>query len=365
MTGLPAAPRHNATMPMKAAPHRGGPERMAFLLLPNCSLMSLGNALDALTLANAVSIARQGPRLYDAVLASEDGRPVASSAATIQVDQALNQLPSLDGMFVLSDEPIPHSGHDGLLSYLGRLADGPCCLGGIGSGAWMLARAGLLENCRATVHWSHVPLFAGSFPRTIVSSNVFESDQQRLTCAGGQAAFDMMLHHIGQTHGKDIVAEVLGAANLERLRGPLEPQRVPLTSRLGGGQPKLKEAVALMESNIEEPLATDDIAQLVGLSRRQLERLFKQHLDSLPSRYYTELRLNRARQLLQQSSQSILQVGLGCGFSSSGHFASAYRARFGVTPREQRRQPLGNVTDAGARPPVDPTVPLNKECTHE
>lgn len=335
----------------------GAPERMAFLLLPNCSLMSLGSALDALTHANAASLSMLGPRIYDAMLVSLDGRPVAASAASVQVDLALSQLPSLDGFFVISDEPIPHTGHDALVSLLRQLGPGPCLLGGIGSGAWLLARAGLLENRRATVHWSYAPLFAGSFPQTIVSSNVFESDRQRLTCAGGQAAFDMMLHHIGQTHGKDIVAHVLGSANLERVRGPMEPQRVPLTSRLGGGQPKLKEAVALMESNIEEPLATDDIAQLVGVSRRQLERLFKQHLDSLPSRYYTELRLNRARQLLLQSSQSILQVGLGCGFSSGGHFSSVYRARFGVTPREQRRQPMTPATETGetARRPNYPS----------
>ncbi len=338
---------HNPILPVTASARRGGPQRMAFVLMPQCSLTSLGSALDALTHANAASLTNQGPRLYDAILASIDGRPVAARAATVQVDLALSQLPTLDGLFVISDEPIPHSGHDALVSLLGQLGQGPCLLGGIGSGAWLLARAGLLEDRRATVHWSYKPLFAGSFPQTIVSSNVFESDRGRLTCAGGQAAFDMLLHHIGQTHGKDIAAQVLATANLERARGPMEPQRVPLTSRLGGGQPKLKEAVALMESNIEEPLATDDIAQLVGVSRRQLERLFKQHLDSLPSRYYTELRLNRARQLLQQSSQSILQVGLGCGFSSGGHFSSAYRARFGVTPREQRRQPMISATESG------------------
>ena len=338
---------HNTTQVATALPRCGAPEQIAFVLLPNCSLMSLSSALNALTLANAASIANQGPRLYDVMMASFDGRPVVSNAATIQVDFAVNQLPALDGLFVISDDPIPHSGHDALVSFLAQLGSRPGCLGAIGSGAWLLARAGLLENCRATVHWSHVPLFAASFPHAIVSANVFEADHRRLTCAGGQAAFDMMLHHIGQRHGKDIVADILGAANVERVRGPMEPQRVPLASRVGGGQPRLKEAVGLMESNIEEPLATDDIAQLVGVSRRQLERLFKQHLDSLPSRYYTELRLNRARQLLQQSSQSILQVGLGCGFSSGGHFSSAYRARFGVTPREQRRQPLGLQAENG------------------
>jgi transcriptional regulator GlxA family with amidase domain len=91
-----------------------------------------------------------------------------------------------------------------------------------------------------------------------------------------------------------------------------------------------------MEANLGEPLPTEEISQLVGVSRRQLERLFKQHLDALPSRYYLELRLNHARRLLQQTSQSILQIGLSCGFSSGPHFSSAYRNHFGMTPREQR-----------------------------
>lgn len=332
-----------ATWPAPAAT----PQCIAFLLLPNCSLLSLGSALDALAHANAASDARNGPRLYEALLVSADGRPVPTNAATVQVDLALHHLPVVDGLFVLSDTPIPQRGHEEVVAYLQQLGAGPGLLGGIGTGAWLLARAGLLAARRATVHWSCVPLFAASFPEVVVSSNVFESDRQCLTCAGGHATFDMMLHRIGQSHGSDIVGHMLGHASLERARGPKEPQRVPLTSRLGGGQPKLKEAVALMESNIEEPLATEDIAQLVGVSRRQLERLFKQHLDSLPSRYYTELRLNRARQLLQQSSQSILQVGLGCGFSSGGHFSSAYRAHFGVTPREQRRHPLGLQAENG------------------
>ncbi len=331
-----------------AAPRGAAPaQRIAFLLLPDCSLLSLGSAIDALAHANQASVTMQGPQLFDALLVSVDGRPVQASAATIQVDLSLAQLPALDGLFVVSDAPIPQHGHEEALACLRQLATGPCLLGGIGTGAWLLARAGVLTNCRATVHWPYVHLFAQSFPEVIVSSNVFEVDRQRLTCASGNAAYDMLVHRIGQMHGQDMVWSMLGSASLERVRGPKEPQRVPVVSKLGGGQPKLKEAVALMQSNIEEPLATDDIAQLVGVSRRQLERLFKQHLDSLPSRYYTELRLNRARQLLQQSSQSILQVGLGCGFSSGGHFSSAYRARFGVTPREQRRHPLGLQAEDG------------------
>lgn len=317
------------------------PERVAFIPLPKFSMMALGSALDVLAQANAASVALGSGRLYEALLASVDGRPVASSAGPeVAVDFGLAALPRLDAVVVVSDAPIPHLGFDALIAFLqdfvGADAAQARWVAGVGTGAYVLARAGLLSGHRATLHWSYAPMLARDFPDIVVSSNVFESDRQRLTCASGHAAFDMMLHRIGESREPAVVEHLLASFSLERPRGPKEPQRVPLAARIGGGQPKLTEAVALMEANIEEPLATEDIARLVGVSRRQLERLFKQYLDSLPSRYYLEMRLNRARQLLQQTPQSILQIGLGCGFSSGPHFSSAYRAHFGLTPREQR-----------------------------
>src|SRR3546814_5864399 len=117
-----------------------------------------------------------------------------------------------------------------------------------------------------------------------------------------------------------------------------ERQLIPLQNRLGASHPKLTQAVLLMEANIEEPLTTDEIAQHVCVSRRQLERIFKQYLNRVPSQYYLELRLNKARQMLMQTSKSIIQIGLSCGFSSGPHFSSAYRNFFGATPRADRNQ---------------------------
>jgi AraC family transcriptional regulator, L-arginine-responsive activator len=142
-----------------------------------------------------------------------------------------------------------------------------------------------------------------------------------------------------------MMAGVKESLCIERVRTHDERQRVALQARFGPLQPKLSEAVTLMENNIEEPLSTDDIAGLVGLSRRQLERLFKQHLDSLPSRYYLELRLKRARQLLLETNHSIVQVGLLCGFSSGSHFSTAFGALFGNTPREERQRKLSGTSN--------------------
>ncbi|MFD2270717.1 helix-turn-helix domain-containing protein [Undibacterium arcticum] len=142
-------------------------------------------------------------------------------------------------------------------------------------------------------------------------------------------------------YGAGLQAQLKEALCIDRVRGAEERQRVALQARFGVLQPKLSEAVTLMEANIEEPLATDDIANLVGISRRQLERLFKQYLGSVPSRYYLELRLQRARQLLNESSHSMVQIGLMCGFFIRlAFFSTAFGALFGITPREQRQRKL-------------------------
>lgn len=322
-------------MPATAAP-RLDLQRWAFVLLPQCSMMALGGALDALALANEAG--RDTGFAHDVLLASADGRPVTmGNGARLQVDMALADLPRLDVVMVVADRPLPTSGHEAVLDFLRRAAqEPPCVIGGIGTGAFLLARAGLLRGHRATVDRAYAALLAEAHPETIVTRHVFEADRQRLSCAGGQAAFDLMLHHLGQRLGPQHAAALAEAGGLARPRGPNEPQHSAGSARLASGQPKLSEALALMEANLAEPLAAEEIARLVGVSRRQLERLFKQHLQSLPSRYYLDMRLARARQLLLQTSGSVLQIGLACGFSSGPHFSNAYRAHFGLTPREQR-----------------------------
>jgi transcriptional regulator GlxA family with amidase domain len=176
--------------------------------------------------------------------------------------------------------------------------------------------------------------------RAILTQHFYEIDGRRLSCCGGAAGIDFALTLIGQIWGSEIQNAVQDALYVDRVRTAEDRQRMTLQSRFGMLQPKLTEAVALMEANIEEPLSTDEIATLVGLSRRQLERQFRQFLDSVPSRYYLELRLTKARALLLDTNYSIVQVGLMCGFSSGSHFASAYGTHFGIKPRDERQRKL-------------------------
>ena len=216
------------------------------------------------------------------------------------------------------------------------------CWGGVGAGVLWLAEAGALSGVRIALPWSLYPDADMLAERSQLSPHLYEIDGARLSCCGGAGSLDFALTLIDMLFGATVQAQVKEILCVDRVRGPEERQRVALQARFGVLQPKLTEAVTLMEANIEEPLSTDEIAQLAGISRRQLERLFKQYLGSLPSRYYLELRLKRARQLLRDTNYSIVQVGLMCGFSSGSHFSTAFGALFGNTPREERQRKLNN-----------------------
>jgi transcriptional regulator GlxA family with amidase domain len=228
-----------------------------------------------------------------------------------------------------------------LRSLAARCRSAPCW-GGVGAGVLWLAETSALPGVRIALPWSLYPDADMLADQSLLSPHLYEFDGSRLTCCGGAGSQDFALTLVDMLFGATVQAQVKELLCIDRVRGPEERQRVALQARFGVLQPKLTEAVTLMEANIEEPLSTDDIAQLAGISRRQLERLFKQYLGSLPSRYYLELRLKRARQLLRDTNYSIVQVGLMCGFSSGSHFSTAFGALFGNTPREERQRKLSS-----------------------
>ena len=249
------------------------------------------------------------------------------------------RLEGCDKLFLLADEPVHIA--PVLAQALKQLARGGILLGGLSAGVYPLAQLGLLDGYRAAVHWRWQDDFAERFPRVIATSHLYDWDRDRLSACGGLAVLDLLLAVLARDHGAELAGAVSEELVVERIREGSERQRIPLQNRIGSSHPKLTQAVLLMEANIEEPLTTDEIAQHVCVSRRQLERIFKQYLSRVPSQYYLELRLNKARQLLMQTSKSIIQIGLSCGFSSGPHFSSAYRNFFGATPREDRNQRRG------------------------
>ena len=305
--------------------------RIGFLIWPSTKALTLALAEEALRVAQRVH-----PEVVYELLFLQAEAPL-EGAWQLPGEPWNGKLEGCQKLFLLADEP-PAALTSALSSALKQLVRAGCVIGGLSAGVYPLAQLGLLDGYRAAVHWRWQDDFAERFPKVIATSHLVDWDRDRLTACGGMSVLDLLLAVLARDHGAELAGAVSEELVVERIREGGERQRIPLQNRLGSSHPKLTQAVLLMEANIEEPLTTDEIAQHVCVSRRQLERIFKQYLNRVPSQYYLELRLNKARQMLMQTSKSIIQIGLSCGFSSGPHFSSAYRNFFGATPREDRNQ---------------------------
>lgn len=313
------------------------PFRIGFVHVPGYSAISSSCAVEPLRMANQLS----DRTLYEWALLSCDGEPVAASNGLMtSPTYPLGREDAFDIVFVCAGVDVKQACDRRLILWLQRLARHRVALGGLCTGPYILARAGVLDGYRCTVHWEHISSIAEQteFPNTQFCGKLFVIDRDRYTCSGGIAPLDLMLNIVSQQYGNELAAAVSEEFIHDRIRGVGDTQRIPLRARVGTGQPKLSEAVALMEANIEEPLTLSELAYYVGISRRQLERLFRTHLDRAPTRYYLELRLKRARELLLQTSMSILDVALACGFSSSPHFSKCYHDLYSRPPSQERRR---------------------------
>lgn len=310
------------------------PERFGFLLLPSFSMLAFLSAIEPLRVANRFG----GRQLYSWHVFSRDGAPVtASNGMSILADSSISQAGRLPNFLVCSSfDPERYADRD-ILTSLRRLDRQGTRLGAVDTGAHILARAGLLDGYRATTHWENAAAFAERFPAVEVSEELFEVDRNRISCSGGTAALDMMLHLIAATHGQDLAVSVSEMLLHARMRSPDDHFRMTLGQRLGVRHPRLQRIVEAMSASIEEPLDLAQLAEIGGLSRRQLERLFRTNLGDTPTGYYLKLRLRRARHLLEQTEMSVLEISLACGFVSAAYFSRAYRRYFGLAPRDDRR----------------------------
>lgn len=315
--------------------------QVGFVLLPGFSLLAHACALEPLQIANQLS----GQCLYTPIIFGLEGREIkiaGGMALTPQRhvgDESGDEAQDLD-MLLLCVPNASQCDYPELLEWLTHLAERGVMLGGIGGATQILARAGVLDGYRAVLARQSADMLGHAHPQVRVSRQVFEIDRDRMTCGGATAALDMMMGLIARQHGQRLAEQVSEHFVHERVGnesgyGSLD-WLGPLNARLGHAPPSLTDAVALMESNIEEPLTTHELAAHLGISRRQLERLFKKYLQAVPSRYYLDLRLQQARGLLRGSDKAIGDIALGTGFSSAAHFSTAYRNHFGMTPREER-----------------------------
>jgi len=309
-------------------------EQIGFFLVPDFSMISFAAVLDPLRMANRLS----GKSLYGWHFYGFKDEPVhCSNGMTVQPTREMSDTAGLDRLIVIAGIRAHLVDEQALFKWLRQLAHRGVGLGATSTGSLLLARAGLLKGSTCTIHWENRESMQEEFPDLNVTGELYEIDRNIITCSGGLAGLDMILQLIALRHDEGLANDVAEQCIHPSIRPAHEKQRMKLQLRYHANHPRLLQAMELMAENLEEVLTCEEISRLVGISSRQLVRLFQKHLKVSPTEYYMELRLKRARYLLQQSTLSVLQVATVSGFSSTSYFSRCYRKRFKRTPREERR----------------------------
>jgi len=320
---------------MRHQPPDTSSEHIGFLLLPRFAMVALFSAIEPLRIANRIS----GQTLFEWDLISRDGESVvASNGMTLDASCALHKAPVVSSLAVCASFEPENSIDDELTAWLRQRAASGCVLGGMDTGCYALAAAGLLDDQTVTLHWESLPDFRARFPRVDAVESIYEVTADGFSCAGGSAAIDMSLDLIHRRHGEALAARVRDQLIHDQGRRPASRQRDPVIPR----EPLLQRAITLMEANLEAPLGIRELAVELDISWRRLERLFARHLDTSPQRAYLTLRLDHAHRLLHETPHSVMEIALACGFTSASSFTRAFRRRHGVVPSQLRRKALSN-----------------------
>ena len=278
-----------------------------------------------------------GKKLYDWTFIGENEEFVSCSAGTqFKLDTTLIELHRDDTILLCGGTTIQESTTKKLIGWLRREARRGLVIGGLCTAAYPMEKAGLLDGKKATIHWENQDSFAEEFLEVELTKTVFVCDGNRYTTAGGTSSIDLLLKIIADDHGEELANAVADQMIYSSIRTDQDTQRLSVPTRIGVRHPKLSKVIQMMEINIEEPMSPSILAKDVGMSTRQLERLFRRYLDRSPKRYYMELRLQKARNLLMQTDMSVINVALACGFASPSHFSKCYRAHYDTTPYRER-----------------------------
>ena len=321
--------KHNRTVELGAAQQR----RFVFVLLENFTLLCFAAAIESLRIANRMS----GQTLYTWTIMAEGGDVARCSAGTMfKPDSDLEETNRDDTILVCGGIDVANATTKRLIGWLRREARRGPVIGGLCTAGYTLARTGLLDGKKATIHWENQDSFTEEFEEVNLTKSVFVVDGNRMTTAGGTSSIDLMLKLIADDLGEDLANAVADQLIYSSIRTDQDTQRLSVPTRIGVRHPKLSQVIQMMEGNIEEPISPSTLARDVGMSTRQLERLFRRYLNRSPKRYYMELRLQKARNLLMQTDMSVINVALACGFASPSHFSKCYRAHYDTTPYRER-----------------------------
>lgn len=310
---------------------------LSFLLLPEYSMMAVLSGIEPLRVANRMA----GREVFRWQLVTAQGSAVAASnLLALEQQGGMAQVGQChpNNLFVCASFNAEQYISPDISRWLQQLHKAGSVLGALDTGCYFLAAAGLLRKDEpVTLHWEALPAFAEKYPEQSLSSELFELGQV-ISCAGGSSMLDLMLHLIQSLLGHETAVQVCEQFIRSGIRGKTDKQRLDVSARLQLHDQRLIKAVLLMEQEMENPVSMVSLAEQVHVSVRQLERLFKQNLGLTPAEYYLELRLGKARQLLDNSDLSVSAIAMICGFSSGSHFSRSFQSRYGVNPSEQRKK---------------------------
>ena len=311
--------------------------RIGLLLLPSFNAMATMAFLDPFRAANYLT---GDPTYRWDMITLKGGAISASNGLQVADTMSITQVRHAYDLVIVCSSWTPEAYRDRrLLGWLRQCARQGAVMGGIDTGAFLLAFAGLLDGRSVTVHYEHIAAFKELFPDIAISDRLYTIDGNRISCCGGSAASDLALEIIRLGPGLTMANAAARYIFHDRLRTAAEGQLPLYHEPVGYNAPrKLREAIAAMEQDLETPRSLSAIAQDVDLSQRQLERLFKVHTGITPVQYYLEIRLDRARGMVTQTDLSMLEIAVACGFSSQEYFARTYKTRFGLPPSKDRRE---------------------------
>jgi AraC family transcriptional regulator, carnitine catabolism transcriptional activator len=312
----------------------------AFLVLPEFSNLCLASSVESLNAANGFT---REPA-YRVSLVSIDGNPVKSySGFQAPISASLEQLigsDTPDMLFVLASYNYQAHSTDEVIRALRKLKPMVRELGGLDAGSYVLAKAGLLSGYKATIHWAEAEVFAESFVDIAVSHDRYVIDRNRITSGGSTSALDLMLHLIRRDCGESVAIAVSELLIFDTERPGSTRQRQHLPCRMAEKSPRISRALTIMQKHIEKPLSVEHIAQLTGISQRQLERDFKELMKSTVAKHYLTLRAEAARRLIRETGLSVTEVALRSGFSSLASLIRVYKQNYGCTPSEDRKRKM-------------------------
>ncbi len=313
------------------------PEIIGILLIDGYPIIPFSCVVDSLRAANRLS----GETLYEWDYFAPDEQPVAASCRVTVPTRPLKEARNLETLIVVAPNTAQDFDDAATLRLLKALDQQGVNLGSASSGSFVLARAGLLDGCRCTIHWENIPVFKELYPQLEVAFTLYEIDERRFTCSGGIAALDMMLKLIENQYGRELARQISQQFQHDRIRTEIDSQQMADRIDLAMTAPKLIDVINLMENNIEFPLSLPTIAEKCKLSLRQIERLFHKYRGMTPSQYYLSLRLQHAKQLLLNTNRSVIDISIATGFETQSYFTACYRKHFGSSPRSHRSQIAG------------------------